>query len=173
MVEVGGGDLLSASRVDEVVEADARHALGAHEGEDVGDCAHVVARHGHAQAHLHAARAEAADGVEGESIGAGAAAEGVVDCLGAVDGDAHVGDAEVADPVGGGVVDERAVRGEGDAQSLLLSIRGEGADVGSGEGLAAGEQKHWDLKRGEVVNHGVRLLGGQNLLLASAGGIAM
>ena len=117
VVEVRCDDLLAAAGVDEVVEADARHALGAHEVEDGGNCGDVVARHGDAQTDLDVAVAQAADGREGFLVGAGMAAEGVVDLLGAVDGDANIGDAEIADPVCPAVVDQGAVCREGDADS--------------------------------------------------------
>ena len=173
VVEVRRGDLPPSPRVDEMVEADARHAFAAHEVEDGGEGGDVVAGHRHAQADLDAPVAEAADGCKGLTVGAGVAAEGVVNRLGAVDGNADVGDAEVADPVRPGIVDERAVRREGDADATGLRVGGERADVRAEEGFAAGEEDDGDAEGGEIVDHGAGLVRREHALLARACGVAV
>ncbi len=128
---------------------------------------------GDAQAHLDAALEQTTNGRERLAVGAGAAAEFVMDGLRAIDRDADVGDAQIANPVGAGLVDERAVCREGDAQTFALGMLCERADVGAGERFAAREENDGHLERRQIVDDGERLRRGEHLLLTRSGGIAV
>ena len=173
MVKIRGSNLLASAGIDKMVEANARNPFGTHQVEDGGDGAYIVTRHRHAQSHFDVSVAEAANGGQRTTIGAGLAAECVVDGFGAVDGDSYVGDAQVADPIRPEIVDERAVCRERHAQALLLGMRRKRADVWPGERFAAGEEDHGHAEVRKVVYHGTRLFRGQHLLFAGRSGIAV
>ena len=160
--EVAARKGLSPSRIDEMVEADARHALRLHQAKDVRDRRHVQARHRHAQPHLHATRDKPTDRRHACGIRPFFPAEGIMHLLRAVDGDAHISRSETRQPIRRLVIDERSVRGERDAQSFPLRIFGKLSDVRTAERFAAGKEQHWHTPRRKVFNHALRLIRAQN-----------
>ena len=158
--DVDAGQVRAAAGVDEVIDAEPADVLALDDAEDLVDVADVLGCGGEAQSDADAVLAAVADALEGLLERAHLAAHVVVARLGAVDGDAGVGDADLGHPLGDLLGDEDAVCGEGDADALLRGVFGEVEDVGADEGLAAGHEQSGDLERREVVDHRLRFLGG-------------
>ena len=121
-----------------MIDAEAADVLVLDQAEDRVEVRRVLRRHGEADADADAGGAAVADAAHGLLERADLDAHPVVVGLGAVDGDAAVGHADVGEPLGDLLVDERAVRRERHAHALRDRVGGEVDDVGPDERLAAG-----------------------------------
>ena len=178
----GGGEMRVLAPVDvaapgvvEVREVELLRALFAHQRQQCGQVVRVHGRHGEAQAHLHAPRAQEAHGGQAAVKRAVQPAEFVVRGLEAVQADAHVVKTGSGHAVGHGLVNQRAVGGQADVKAHALRARGNVEQVGAHQGLAAREDEHRHAESAQVVHHRMNLLRTQlaRVVVVGRQGVAM
>jgi hypothetical protein len=150
-----------ASRVHEMVEADARDVLLAQEVEDAVDLPGVPPRDRESQAHLDARGLAVADALNRAVERPRDAAEPVVYLAQAVERHAYIAQAHALQAPGRFGADERAVRGDDRTHLQGHGALHERKEVVPHERLAARKKDHRHAEAGEVLEQGKALVGRQ------------
>ena len=164
VVEVFLDHFGAAARVDEVVEADARHFEFAQQLEDLGDFDHVALVDGEAQADLEALGLAVFKALQRLLEGVGHAAELVVDLFRAVQRDADVGKIDGLEFAGLFLGDQGAVGGDDRAHALFGGVAREFGQILTDQRFAAGEQHDGSAVGGEIGDDGLALFRGDFVL---------
>ena len=124
------------------------------------DLMDVVFGDGAIDLHAHAEAAQMAKSVQRGGQRTRLAAETVVrDFVGAVDADGHAANAAIDDGVSHAFVDERAVGGQRDRQTVVARVRGDLENVGTKKRFAAGKHEDGFGEFGKLTHKRQRLVG--------------
>ena len=145
-------------------------ALGVHQLQQAGKVGGVLLGQGEAHSHLDALLPAHADAPQGPVEGTVEASEAVVGGPQAVQADAHVVVAHLADGLQVGLLHQGAVGGQPQVEAQGLGPLRHLDDVGAHQGLAAGEDQHRHAEGAQVVHDPAHLGGVQFTLEVDVGG---